>query len=477
MRKLYFLFAAFLTAHLLQAQTTPTVSFSFTVVPNTTTVNFSNTSKNLGEGLKKAYWSFGDGVTVGTGALDGTAHHYATGGRYEVCLKIYRYPTNTHDSILLGSACKVIEFPTTATMGDCSADFTLQPITSNAYGRKLVAQIGHSRGKKPLRVCWKFGDGKERCTDYANTYTGDYWMEHVYDKPGVYEACVDIRYEDGCESHKCKNINIAQADQTKCEAVVADVTGNAATPERKFYAYLQANRTAEKICWKFGDGRDTCIDMRNPMDPEQLRVTHRYPAPGSYNVCIRVVYTGGCVAENCKKVEITMPKNNICGGYFTDSVVTENTIRFAATGIHNPDDFVTGYLWTFGDGTSATQQQLNHKFSAPGTYAVCVVIKTHAGCETKICKPLEVKGHSEAQLTLMPNPVINTLTAIFQSNFQQTVSVRIYNSSGRLVKSYSRNVLAGANTWSFDLSGLSTGVYSMVVQSSNQFATAIFFKQ
>jgi hypothetical protein len=47
-----------------------------------------------------------------------------------------------------------------------------------------------------------------------------------------------------------------------------------------------------------------------------------------------------------------------------------------------------------------------------------------------------------------------------------------------MVRSYVRNANVGINTWAFnDVATLPTGVYSVIVQSPNQFATAIFFKQ
>lgn len=577
MRKTLLLLAAACCGLLLSAQTVPSVNFTFTIDAATSTVSFTNQSGNLGDGVKKAYWSFGDGIWAVTGAADGTHHRYVAAATYQACLKIYRYPTNSHDSVLVGSACKsltiqqvctagfqwvdslagssptrVIRFyglaQSTATnalkevcwtFGDgtdtcikmastttadryfvlshryresgvynvclrvvfdggcvaekcnpvtvpavepvkdsCSADFAVQSVTATSFGRRFVAKPWSSLHKKPQRICWKFGDGRDTCVEYTSSYTGDYWVEHRYAQNGRYEVCVSIRYDGGCESRTCKEVTIGSTTPPAvCEAGLNEVATNLASLERKFYVGLQANRRAEKICWKFGDGTDSCVVLSNPVSPQQLLVTHRYAAPGNYTVCIRVQYAEGCVAERCRPVEIRMPHSNICGGYMTDSLGDGNTVRFAATGIHGPNDEATGYLWSFGDGTSASGREVKHSFAAPGTYTVCVSIKTREGCETKICKPVTVAGNAQPQLTLAPNPVVNNLTAVFRSLVQQTVSVRIYNGTGILIRSYTRSAVVGANTWTFDLGGLQTGVYSMVVQSANQFATAIFFKQ
>ncbi|WP_121353594.1 PKD domain-containing protein [Flavisolibacter nicotianae] len=577
MRKTLLLLAAACCGLLLSAQTVPSVNFGFTIDAATSNANFTNQSRNLGDGVKKAYWSFGDGNRAVTGAADGTHHQYARAASYEVCLKIYRYPTNSHDSVLVGSACRSLTIQQVCTaafqwvdsmegakptrfikfygygqsnagrvlevcwkFGDgtdscrtftnssipdryllmmhryqesgvytaclrvkfdggcvaekcstvtvpkieadkdsCRAEMAVQSITATPLGRRFVAKPWSSLHKKPLRVCWTFGDGKDTCVEYTSTYTGDYWVEHRYAQNGRYEACVSIRYDGGCESRSCQAFTIEQPapPPTSCEAGLNEVATNLASLERKFYVGLQANRRAEKICWKFGDGTDSCVVLSNPVNPQQLLVAHRYAAPGKYTVCIRVQYAEGCVAERCRPVEIRVPHNNICGGYMTDSLGDGNVIRFTATSIHGPNDEATGYLWSFGDGTSASGKEVKHAFGTPGTYTVCVSIKTREGCETKICKPITVAGNAQPQLTLAPNPVVNNLTAVFRSLVQQTVSVRIYNGTGVLIRSYTRSAVVGANTWTFELGSLQTGVYSMVVQSANQFATAIFFKQ
>jgi hypothetical protein len=72
---------------------------------------------------------------------------------------------------------------------------------------------------------------------------------------------------------------------------------------------------------------------------------------------------------------------------------------------------------------------------------------------------------------------VSVLHAVFKSTLKEEVTVRIYNASGLLVKIYTRNVILGINTWDFNLSTLPTGLYSVIVQSPHQLASAIIFKQ
>ncbi len=576
MRRIYLLLALVVSATLLRAQTTPSVNFTFSLNATLNDVVFTNTSLTLGDGVKKAYWTFGDGSLQVTGAYDGATHHYAAAGTYQACLKIYKYTTSI-DSLLLGSECKsvVIQQACTATyqfhdsistnsfvhqvsfygsgtstgnkpithicwtFGDghdtcitatagtsittflnirheyhqngtynaclkitydggcigekcntivlnaptvadsCTANYTVQPTTASALGKKFIAQPWHSNNKKPVRICWTFGDGKDTCIQYAASYTGDYWVEHHYANYGQYEVCVTITYDGGCEKRKCNTVVVSSPTPVAdtCTFTLNETATNLSNLERKFYVGLQANKVAERICWNFGDGTDTCVVLTNPVNSLQLMMVHHYAAPGNYNVCAKVTYIGACTVQRCRTVSIAIAHSNICGGYLTDSVTSANTIHFTGTGIQNASDYVISYNWTFGDGASGSGQGINHTYGGPGHYNVCLYLKTNSGCETRICKQVEAAGTNQPQLILSPNPVVSTLTALFHSLYQQTLTVKIYNANGLMVRSYVRSANVGSNTWTFDAGALPTGVYSVIVQSSNQFATSIFFKQ
>jgi hypothetical protein len=104
-------------------------------------------------------------------------------------------------------------------------------------------------------------------------------------------------------------------------------------------------------------------------------------------------------------------------------------------------------------------------------------IKTRLGCETRVCRTVRVPGNNQPALNLSPNPVINVLHAAFFSTHTEQVNIKILNNNAVQVRSYVRNATVGPNNWDFDLSSLLPGVYSFIVQSPNQLASAIFIKQ
>ncbi len=420
-------------------------------------------------------WTFGDGrdtcinYPANFNGQYVVAHNYQQPGIYQVCVNILYYGgCEAHK-------CKPVQI---GVPDSCRADFERAPVpgaTPLTVGFKALPW--NSNNRKPARICWTFGDGRDTCINYPENYTGQYTVVHHYQQPGQYEVCVNILYYGGCEAHKCRPI-VVPPPQVNCSVKLFEITPSITSLVRGFLAIPTSTPQSRpvRICWYFGDGDDTCI-MINPTQPiPYLFIRHTYPGPGVYRACVKVRFESGCIAEDCKEVVIRSA-TNICGGYMTDSLMGPRTFKFKGYSIHAPNDEVLLYRWTFGDGTSALGREVTHTYSQGGNYNVCLYITTRLGCETKICRTVRVPGNNQPALVLTPNPVINVLNAAFFSTHTEPVNIRILNANGTVVRNYIRNANVGPNNWSFDLSTLLPGLYSFVVQSPNQLASAIFIKQ
>jgi hypothetical protein len=160
-----------------------------------------------------------------------------------------------------------------------------------------------------------------------------------------------------------------------------------------------------------------------------------------------------------------------------EAMIAPRTFRFKGFAIHGPNDQVLGYRWTFGDGSSATGREVTHSYNQGGDFEVCLYIKTVLGCETRICKTIRVPGNNQPTLVLSPNPVTTVLHASFFSTHTETVTIKLVNSNGTVIRSITRNAVTGTNNWDFDVSNLLPGIYTLLVQSPNQQSSALFIKQ
>ena len=423
---------------------------------------------------KTIYWKFGDGKDTAihyaenyTG-LYGVRHEYDRPGQYEVCIKIIYYGGCE------AKKCKLVQIGEPVR---CKADFEriLISTVNNPLHVAFKALPGHIENKKPKEICWKFGDGRDTCIQYGEDYAGSYVVHHKYDRPGNYEVCVKIIYYGGCEAKKCEVVKVEAPGE--CRVKLFELTPSITSLVRGFFAspWSSENKRPVRVCWYFGDGTDTCIQLNSGISLTQLFIRHTYPAPGIYRACVKILFDGGCIASDCDEVVIR-PTTNVCGGFMTDSLISPRTFKFKGFAIHNPDDPVLGYRWTFGDGSAATGREVTHQYNAPGTYEVCLTIRTQRGCETKICKPLHVPDNTQVALQITPNPVINNMHVLFYSTHNEQVQVKVVNGNGVVVRTWTRNATQGANNWDFDVSTLPAGAYTMYVQSPNQLSSQLFIK-
>lgn len=432
------------------------------------------TSNSNNRKPQRICWQFGDGrdtcITYPetyTGQYV-VSHNYAAAGPYNVCVSILYYGgCEAH-------RCRIIEITNPVT---CEADFErIQSTASNPNLAYFRALFSNSNNRKPQRICWQFGDGRDTCITYSETYLGQYVVSHNYAAPGQYNVCVNILFYGGCEARRCKIISIPPPVVT-CSVNLNILTTSLNNLTRTLVAtpVTSPYQRPERVCWQFGDGSDTCI-MIDPLQPvPALSITHTYPGPGVYHPCVSIRYVGGCEARRCGEISI-QAGNTTCGGYMRDSLIGPRTYKFKGFSIHSPGDNVLYYKWTFGDGTTALGQEVTHTFTNGGQYEVCLNIKTQMGCETRICKTISVAGSNQPTLVLTPNPVVTELHALFISTHTETVNIKIQNQFGVVVRTYTRNAVIGNNTWGFDVTTLTPGIYTFIIQSPNQLASAVFIK-
>lgn len=418
-------------------------------------------------------WSFGDGQDTCVEYAQNFSgpyvirHRYPQPGVYNVCIKIIYYGGCE------AGKCREV----TVGEPECRANFERFPVTTNTpLTAGFKALPWHHENKKPKTICWTFGDGKDTCIDYPEDYSGYYVVTHTYNHPGEYKVCIRIKYYGGCVAEKCREI-IVEAPPDACRVKLFEIIPTINGLTRGFYAvpWHANNKRPKLVCWNFGDGSDTCIEMNSANTLPGLFIRHTFPGPGVYRACVKIVFEGGCITRDCVEV-IIRPVTNVCGGFMTDSLTAPGTFKFKAFAIHNPNDPVIGYRWSFGDGSGATGREVTHVYNHHGIYEVCLTIKTEHGCETRICKKIIVPGNAQAVLQLSPNPVISELNALFYSTHTEPVNIKIVNANGVIVRTYTRNAVAGSNNWVFDVSGLLPGVYTFVVNSPNQLSSAIFIK-
>ena len=262
---------------------------------------------------------------------------------------------------------------------------------------------------------WSFGDGSSATTRDPN---------HIYQHAGTYNVCLYISTSDGCTTHYCDSITVGQIPQT-CRALISQQIG--LNNDIYFSGYaINGNGGTLNISsyyWTFGDGTEATTQ-----DPH-----HIYSQPGSYRVCLRITTTDNCVSTICETYTVgTIP--HICSTNFSYQNNPNTLLAFFQGHAWNTDNTpinVTTYNWSFGDGTSGTGLNPDHRYTHAGLYRVCLVIHTSTGCVSEFCDTVRI-GQSP-----LPN-CIPTYNYFRDSSNLSVLSYNFIASTGNLINNSTR---------------------------------------
>jgi PKD repeat protein len=198
------------------------------------------------------------------------------------------------------------------------------------------------------------------------------------------------------------NFNLTCAPPTP--TCVANYSFSIAGNSVQFANTSTANSTIASYFWSFGDGSQGTV--QSP--------THIYPVNGTYNVCLSITSSTGCMDSVCKSFTITAntPPAPACNAEFQfvrDSSNYKLVKLFAGANTAYPsNDPVVERRWRFGDGDSllGNVQNPTHTYANAGTYNVCLRVKTQSGCVSELCKAVTVTAPT-------PPPFVCTAVAGF----------------------------------------------------------------
>jgi PKD repeat protein len=317
-------------------------------------VNFSELPDEIPEDwVGSVIWDFGDGSSNETHDWEhGTytkniSHTYSSPGNYTVNL--------TKEMMDYGYHHKSKQYYITVT------EYSNQPVaefTANTTSGKepLAAAFTDQSMHSPTRWTWTFGDGATSAEQNP---------EHLYSAAGVYTVSLAVLNNDSSNT-------TVKTDYIRVYPTVppvADFTANITagdSPLPVAFTDLSANLPVNWT-WDFGDG--TTSPDQNP--------EHTYAAPGNYTVSLLVMNDEG--SDSIAKTEYILIPFEL-PPIIDDSKVAPISdfsasptsgkvplgVIFTDTSVYYP----IRWDWDFGDGTTSTEQDPVHEYTATGTYTV-----------------------------------------------------------------------------------------------------------
>lgn len=249
--------------------------------------------------------------------------------------------------------------------------------------------------------------------------------------------------------------------------------------------------------WTFGDG--TSSSEQNPV--------HYYAEPGTYKVCLRIVGFNGqecCVSERCIELKVEERECMKAPCRIEPGMRYGNTdpchYVFSGTVSYSNTEIVA-WLWDFGDGNTASGQNVTHTYSGPGDYVVCLTIigydhrSDNGCCVFRICETVRVDcpeqhgnhHRSEApsdgspaipsssgiektgqnELRIYPNPTRDRLSVEILADVPQMLEIRLVDMAGKIYPLGRLSYTDGLLLKELQLNDIAPGVYMLWVEGDN----------
>lgn len=286
-------------------------------------------------------WDFGDGSTS---AQDYAQHSYASVGMYIVSATATNYcnnDTTLYDTVYVSDNLyfdNYISFgvnPQTVCPGQLVGGF--------AYSDGVASQI------------WNFGDGTTSTEDYPS---------HSYSNTGTYLVSVTLTNYCGNDTTLTQMVTVD--DNTQIQNAYIGASASSACPGEQIEFY--ASSGMETYQWDFGDGSSATGNY----------LTHTYSTLGTYQVYCTI--TNQCGNSYVANTSVTI-SDNVGFSYLNLYASSSEACPGDAIMFDAYSENEATFFWSFGDGTNATGEQVNHAFQSAGNYTVTLTATNMCGVE------------------------------------------------------------------------------------------------
>jgi len=309
---------------------------------NPFTVQFTN----LTSGSNTYMWDFGDGAN----STDvNPVHTYTDSGSYSVML-IVASNNGCLDTIVKS---QYIQIGKPAITINNLPQIGCVPLTISPSSTIIVSE--------PIaNYLWNFGDG---ATSSAENPT------HTYSSPGAYTVSLIIATASGCTDTVAMTEAVRVGDKPHASFTVTPNDVCAFQPVQ-FTDHSTGN--VDQWLWQFGDGETST--SQNP--------SHQYQDTGYFSVTL-IVWSNTC-PDTLKLNNVVHIKPPIAAFTVNRNCGNKFRIDFLNLSIG-----ATAWSWNFGDGTTSTQQNPSHVYSAAGNYEVTLTV-TNGTCNHLATQSIQV---------------------------------------------------------------------------------------
>lgn len=317
----------------------PAVQASFSTdtagcAPFTVTLNDAST------GAVSYLWHMGDG-TVLTGP--GPTYTYLNTGTTNLSYTIMEVATSAY-------GCSDTAYFDVTVYPVPVASFTATPFSQQFPDATVT--VTNTTPPGSYSYAWSFGDG--------GTSTAQDPGDHTYSTWGTFTITLVV--------------STALCSDTATQIITIDppvptvgFTGGGDGCVPLTVSFTNTSLGGVSYQWNFGDGGTSTAD-----DP-----TYTYNVPGTYTVTLTAFGLGGAVNTISQAdIVVAHPRANAFFVLQPDEVLVPDQPVFT----YNLSANASSYWWDFGDGSTSTEENPVHYYTAPGSYDVMLIANNEWNC-------------------------------------------------------------------------------------------------
>ncbi|MCF8230407.1 MAG: PKD domain-containing protein, partial [Bacteroidales bacterium] len=236
---------------------------------------------------------------------------------------------------------------------------------------------------------WDFGDGGTASVQnplYSYSSAGTYNVKLTLTNA---EGCVDsITQQVLVNELPLASISVIPGNDTICAELPFSFSGSSTTNITDWF-------------WDFGDGVGTATGQN---------VSYTYNSAGNYTVQLIVINDNTCSDTVTRDVRVNaLPQADFTNSP-QDTTCTGDIISFSGFEISGG---ITNWQWQFGDGNTASGQNVNHTYTSQGDYTVLMIYSNADGCLDTASKSIRIE-ELDIDFTRSPSPSCQGYVVNFQ---------------------------------------------------------------
>lgn len=309
-------------------------------------VTFTDQSTSVGN-IEEWIWGIGgsSGVVVVTDPAEVVTNTYDIPDNYTVSLTI---TDDNNCSNTITQTDLITVFP------DPEVNVTID----EAFSCELpfTADFNNNSPANDLTYIWEFGNGE--------SFTGVNPPPIIYTDPGTYDITVTAMNQNtNCMISEIFS-NILQLGNP----VEIDYSSNNSCQGTNISFMDNSTEPADSVLWDFGDGNFSTeinpvysFDQGGCFEVSLTRFTEDCPSVGRLSDCLLIESAPMAVFSNDNPTGCILPHD----------------VSFVAS---SNDDVI--WFWSFGDGTTANEQNSSHSYDDYGVYPIVLRVRDGNGCQT-----------------------------------------------------------------------------------------------